>query len=69
MFMNTISTNQNDVIVYPIGGTSNYSEDGIDLTLIRWALSLTPEERVKVLQNNIISIYRLKKCKTQNQKS
>jgi hypothetical protein len=27
-----------------------YSEDGIDLTLIRWMLSLTPAERLEVLQ-------------------
>jgi len=27
-----------------------YSEDGIDLTLIRWMLSLTPAERLEVAQ-------------------
>ena len=27
-----------------------YSEDGVDLTLIRWMLSLTPAERLDVLQ-------------------
>jgi len=30
-----------------------YSEDGIDVTLIRWMLSLTPAERLRVLQNQI----------------
>ncbi len=44
-----------------------YSEDGTDLTLIRWMLSLTPEERLKVLQDNISSIYRLKHAKTRTQ--
>ena len=37
-----------------------YSEDGIDLTLIRWMLSLTPTERLKTLQQNIQSIMRLR---------
>jgi hypothetical protein len=27
-----------------------YSPDGVDLTLIRWMLSLTPAERLQVLQ-------------------
>ncbi|MDM8557036.1 hypothetical protein QUF75_20105 [Desulfococcaceae bacterium HSG7] len=44
-----------------------YSEDGTDLTLIRWMLSLTPEERLKVLQDNISSIYRLKHAKIRTQ--
>jgi hypothetical protein len=37
-----------------------HSEDGVDLTLIRWMLSLTPEERLMVLQNNVWSIMKLK---------
>jgi len=37
-----------------------YSEDGVDLTLIRWMLSLTPTERLRVLQDNILSVQRLK---------
>ncbi|MDM8523978.1 hypothetical protein QUF80_11475 [Desulfococcaceae bacterium HSG8] len=41
-------------------GNPAYSEDGTDLTLIRWMLSLTPAERLKVLQDNISSVYRLK---------
>jgi hypothetical protein len=28
-----------------------YSPDGVDLTLIRWMLSLTPAERLDVLQD------------------
>ncbi len=27
-----------------------HSEDGIDLTLIRWMLSMTPAERIETLQ-------------------
>ena len=29
---------------------SAYNEDGVDLTLIRWMLSLTPSQRLDVLQ-------------------
>jgi hypothetical protein len=29
---------------------SVYSDDGVDLTLIRWMLSLTPAERLEALQ-------------------
>ena len=28
------------------------SVDGVDLTLVRWMLSLTPEERLRVLQEH-----------------
>jgi hypothetical protein len=34
----------------------SYSEDGVDLTLIRWMLSLTPAERLEVLQSAVNSI-------------
>ena len=37
-----------------------YSEDGVDLTLIRWMLSITPTERLQILQQNIRSIMRLR---------
>jgi hypothetical protein len=40
-----------------------YSEDGVDLTLIRWMLSLTPEERIKALENNLYALARLKNGK------
>jgi len=32
---------------------TDYSEDGVDLTLIRWMLSLTPAERLDVLQSHL----------------
>lgn len=38
----------------------DYSEDGVDLTLIRWMLSLTPDERLQVLQDNVNSILELR---------
>jgi hypothetical protein len=30
-----------------------YSEDGVDLTLIRWMLSLTPAQRLEFLEEHI----------------
>lgn len=38
----------------------SYSKEGVDLTLIRWMLSLTPSERLHVLQNQINSIQRIR---------
>ncbi len=37
-----------------------HSNDGVDLTLIRWMLSLTPRERLEVLQENLWSLMRLR---------
>ena len=36
------------------------SADGVDLTLIRWMLSLTPMERLQTLHNRVRSILRLR---------
>jgi len=33
-----------------------FDENGVDLTLIRWMLSLTPLERLEFLQDNINAI-------------
>ncbi len=38
----------------------DYSEDGVDLTLIRWMLSLNPAQRLQFLQENIQSIQELR---------
>ena len=35
---------------------SDYAADGVDLTLIRWMLSLTPAERLQFLQNHVNGI-------------
>jgi len=43
-------------------GLTDYSPDGVDLTLIRWMLSLTPAERLEFLEervNDIIAIREL----------
>ena len=37
-----------------------YSEDGVDVTLIRWMLSLTPTERLQTLQQAVQSLIRLR---------
>ncbi len=37
-----------------------HSNDGIDLTLIRWMLSLSPVERLEVLQASASSLERLR---------
>jgi len=37
-----------------------YSEDGVDLTLIRWMLSLTPAERLQVLQQYVDSVLNIR---------
>ena len=38
-----------------------YNEDGVDLTLIRWMLSLSLEERLQVLQDNVNSIQMMRR--------
>jgi hypothetical protein len=42
------------------GSPRTHSRDGVDLTLIRWMLSLTPRQRLETLQANVESIMRLK---------
>jgi hypothetical protein len=44
----------------PDAGEPTHSPDGVDRTLIRWMLSLTPEERLEVLQSTVRSIRRLR---------
>lgn len=48
------------LILYSQEDNPAYSEDDVDLTLIRWMLSLAPTERLNVLQENLLSIARLK---------
>lgn len=40
---------------------AEYSDDGVDLTLIRWMLSLTPLERLLVLQRHLNSILEIRR--------
>ncbi len=39
---------------------ADYSSDGVDLTLIRWMLSLTPAQRLSVLQDQVDSLLTLR---------
>ena len=39
----------------------SYSESGVDLTLIRWMLSLTPEERLDVLEEFINTVEEIRR--------
>jgi hypothetical protein len=41
-----------------------YNEDGVDITLIRWMLSMTPTERLQTLQQNVRSIVKLRNAKS-----
>ena len=42
------------------GDQPDYGDDGVDLTLIRWMLSLTPTERLEVLQRHVNSVLKLR---------
>ncbi len=39
---------------------TDYSDDGVDLTLIRWMLSLAPAQRLRYLQNHVNEILRIR---------
>jgi hypothetical protein len=39
----------------------DYSEDGVDLTLIRWFLSLTPAERVEYVEQHMNGVLSARK--------
>jgi hypothetical protein len=43
-----------------------YSPEGVDLTLIRWMLSLSPAERLQVLQNAVRSILRMRAARNKS---
>jgi hypothetical protein len=40
------------------------SEEGVDLTLIRYLLSLTPAERLQLLQNNLNALARIREYRS-----
>lgn len=51
--------------VPPPPDTQLFAEDGTDLSLIRWMLSLTPEQRLRTLQNYANSVMRLRRATRQ----
>lgn len=52
------------VVSDPSVERATHSPDGVDLTLIRWMLGLTPTERIEVLQASVRSILRLRGAST-----
>lgn len=44
------------MVLYIQVDLTDYSEDGVDLTLIRWFLSLTPAERLEWMEHQIADI-------------
>lgn len=42
------------------GYLPDYSEDGVDLSLIRWMLSLTPRERLEFAEQHANSILKIR---------
>jgi hypothetical protein len=40
--------------------SDDYAEDGVDVTLIRWMLSMTPDERLRTLEENVAALLRLR---------
>lgn len=45
------------------GNKGAHYEDGVDVTVIRWMLSMTPTERLQTLQQNVRSIMKLRNAK------
>jgi hypothetical protein len=45
---------------------TDYSEDGVDLTLIRWMLSLSPAERLNFLEERINEILAIREMNAAN---
>lgn len=52
------------MIVEPEEPNPAYSPEGVDLTLIRWFLTLTPEERLDYLQDAVNSIESMRELTT-----
>lgn len=46
--------------VVPTDPAVIYDQDGVDVSLIRWTLSLTPAERLQVLQGAVNSVLRMR---------
>jgi hypothetical protein len=39
---------------------ADFGTDGVDVTLIRWMLSLTPMERLRVLQDHVNAVMKFR---------
>lgn len=43
---------------------ATHSEDGVDLTLIRWMLAMAPRDRLATLQGTVRSILKLRDARS-----
>ena len=59
-------TNQQDARRPAADARPQFSPDGVDLTLIRWMLSLTPDERLAALQSSVQSLVRLRDARSRS---
>ena len=46
---------------------TDYSDDGVDLTLIRWMLSLTPAERLEFLEQHVNEVLAIRELNARRQ--
>ncbi len=56
----TVAMNSDHPNIIQPGENENISPEGVDLTLIRWMLSMTPIERLRILESQIRNIHRLR---------
>jgi len=61
--MPQMSRGRIEVEMYP------YAEDGVDVTLIEWMLSLTPAQRLEVVQSRIDEKAAIREYRAQRQVS
>ncbi len=60
-----MSVSDNNTI--EVEALADYSADGVDLTLIRWMLSLTPLQRLQFLEERINEILAIRESNVGNQ--
>lgn len=61
-----LTSEQSERGTAPTVGEPTHSEDGADLTPIRWMLDPTPAERLQILQSTVRSIHRLRGEETED---
>ena len=49
-----------DEVEHQSARAPDYSPDGVDLSLIRWFVSLTPAERLAFLEDQVSSILKIR---------
>ncbi len=47
-------------VAEPEPGEAEFDEAGVDLTLIRWMLAMTPAERLETLQSFVDTVNRIR---------